>query len=168
MDLFDLLIIAFLLLPALLRWIGKKSQPQTGEIPGPDVSEAEPHAESAFERALREISRSLEQETQPAEPTRKAPQQPPQQAPAAETAFAREESFERHGRSRAPSTPALPSVPFRKLKHTRIETAPPEAAMRARHRHRLSHQLREARSARDAVLFAEVLGPPVAYRDRRW
>lgn len=171
MDLFDLLIIAFLLLPALLRWIGQKSQSRTGPTAGPEATDAEPHGESAFEQALREISRSLELEVDTAEPPRRASKQPrhdaPRKASREETAFEREEAFEHRGRP-APSGPAMPAMPFRKLKKTKIDTSPPPPPTHTFVHSPISGKLRRHGSARDAVLFSEILGPPVAYRGRRW
>ncbi len=163
MDLFDLLIIAFLALPALLRWVGKKSRQETNGTVEPDAAASEPRGESAFERALREIGRALEEPGEVAAPRRETA--PP--APRDDSAFAREDAFERRGRERV-QAPVFPAAPFRKLKKASIDVSLLPEVTRRSGRPRLKRKLRQYRSSREAILLSEILGPPIAYRDRRF
>ena len=167
MDLFDLLILALFALPVVLRWLAKSRK---GSGSGPDIQPAESEGagrhragESEFERALREIGRSLQEKAEPA----RAPtviddfaREP------AGSGFSREERFEREVPAPPKAAPA-PVVPFRSLKLARVDlpqTARPSAA--ASQTRLLRKTLRSPRKTRQAILLVEILGPPVSLRRR--
>jgi hypothetical protein len=175
MDFFDLLILAAIALPAVLRWLGEQSRKRAPETDVPVQSadaDTDVEVESEFERALREISRALG-----GEPVDTEPQQVPDPAPepVVETRAERpnpgrqgpewrEESFETRG---AETLKRARAEPFRRLKLRRInvpnvvETAQPKYVKKSRLHAILGH----AGGARDAIIVSEILRPPLAMRD---
>ena len=170
MDLFDLLILAALALPAIFRWIGERSRKDQPAPPPRPAEEAD--AESDFERALREIGVALGGvEPEPEEiPT--APVEEPVEKAAplrradltADSAFSREEAFER---ITSEAREDVEAMAFRQLELPTIAAPEVErvASARVRSRYDVPKLLRRGESARQAILLSEVLRPPLALRD---
>ncbi|MDX1740201.1 MAG: hypothetical protein R3178_02870 [Rhodothermales bacterium] len=175
MDFFDFLILAALALPAIFRWLGDQSRKSGSENQEPvssppgDTDEA---VESEFERALREIGRALG-----GEPVDEAPQPVPDPVPEPDAEVRQrrsptrredeewlEESFEAAG---SEALRRASAEPFRRLKLRRIDVPdvmdPVDGPRRRKPRARAL--LGRPGGARDAIVFSEVLRPPLAMRD---
>lgn len=175
MDLFDLLILAALALPAIFRWISERSRKgEPGPLPSTTPEKQErPSGETDFERALREISTALGGK-EPSEPdfdvvedAREAPvvPDPPRKGDSAERGgFSREEAFERET---AESRRRAAALPFKRLKLRRIRAPEIEVIGSASPAptSAVSQMLRGAKSARDAIVASEILGRPLALRE---
>jgi hypothetical protein len=171
MELFDFLILAALALPAIFRWLGersKKSQQQAPvetEIP---LDESETVGETEFERALREISRALGGDVPEREP--EPPPRPPAEPARVESAKSQQRAFELEDafeKRRSETRKKAAAEPFRRLKLRRIEAPVVEDISPGRPA--ASSHVRESllrpSSSRNAILFSEVLRPPLALRD---
>ncbi len=171
MDLFDLLIIALLALPALLRGLERAAKRRkAGESPDTETPTFEPSdEESDFHRALREIGLVLAGDEEALGKARREAETPPepeysprpQRSPAASPpAFAREEAFEaRSDAARLDATVPFRSLKMAKIEATRAEQTPGPAAGR---RDDIKRMLRNPKYLRDAVILAEILGSPRA------
>ncbi len=168
MDLFDLLILSLLAVPALLRWIeqSRKAERENGVAPSAEAPEQRDSLRTEFERALEEIGLTLQgkpvPERSPAADGSRVSRRD-QKALEPDRAFSREEQFERTPRAQGSGG----AIPFRELK--KVEIASPYSRRRStvsRKTRRIKKRLGNRSTTRDAILLSEILGPPVAMRRR--
>ncbi|NND71369.1 MAG: hypothetical protein HKN43_07300 [Rhodothermales bacterium] len=165
MDLFDLLVLLFLVFPIIGRVLGnlRKQRPQSA----PDQTEEK---ESFFDRAIREIEAALDEasgdsrESAQGKESRQPARKPSRGAePSLEQVPVRMDEFHDEAVNRFES---LKYTEFHELKDVGIDKTlfgEPDSAVRGRHGsrsgRRIRRKLRNNKSARDAFVLSEILGP---------